>query len=105
MMNVALIGYRGTGKTTVAKTLGAHYGDVSSGTFRIVHNERVLHPFQPYITEATANQIEYFEHVFGLETALSSRDQIWYWKELFGLIALIAALVSLVPAGQPRRSA
>jgi hypothetical protein len=81
-------------------TLGAHYGDVSSGTFRIVHNERVLHPFQPYITEATANQIEYFEHVFGLETALSSRDQIWYWKELFGLIALIAALVSLVPAGQ-----
>jgi len=77
--------------------LGRYYGDVDSRTLRVVHNERILHPFQPYIKEATANQIEYFEHVFGLETGLPSRDQVWYWKELLGVVSLIAALVALIP--------
>lgn len=77
--------------------LGHYYGDAAERTLRVVHNERVLHPFQPYMVLATANQIEYFERVFGLETGLSSRDQVWYWKELLGVIALIASLVALVP--------
>ena len=77
--------------------LGQYYGDESSRTLRVVHNERILHPFQPYIKEATANQIEYFERVFGLETGLSSRNQTWYWKELLGAISLVAALVALIP--------
>lgn len=47
--------------------------------------------------EATANQIEYFERVFDLDSGLSSRDQVWYWKELLGAISLIAAMVSLIP--------
>ena len=41
-----------------------YYGDKDQRTLRVMHNERVLHPFQPYNNEATANQIEYFEHVF-----------------------------------------
>ena len=80
--------------------LGHHYGEVENRTLRVVHNERVLHPFQPYINEATANQIEYFERVFDLHSGLDPTDQIWYWKELMGLIALASALVALVPAGQ-----
>jgi hypothetical protein len=80
--------------------LGRHYGDVDERTFRVVHNERILHPFQPYMIEATANQVEYFEKVFGLETQLSSRDQVWHWKELFSLISLVAAVILLIPAGQ-----
>jgi len=80
--------------------LGHYYGDAADRTLRVVHNERVLHPFQPYITEATANQIEYFEKVFGLESGLSSYAQIWYWKELLCLISLIAAFVALVPLGR-----
>jgi len=80
--------------------LGKYYGDVGRSNLRVVHNERILHPFQPYIVEATANQVEYFEKVFALDSGLSSRDQIWYWKELFSLIALIAAFVVLVPMGR-----
>jgi len=76
---------------------GRHYGDVAERTFRVVHNEKILHPFQPYIVEATANQVEYFEHVFGIESSLSSRDQAWYWKELFSLVSLVSAMVLLVP--------
>jgi len=80
--------------------LGRYYGDKDQRTLRVVHNERVLHPFQPYDTEATANQIEYFQEVFDVRPAMGSDDQVWYWKELLGVIALAAGLVSLVPIGR-----
>lgn len=80
--------------------LGRYYGDASRRTLRVVFNERVIHPLQPYLVEATANQIDYWERVFQLTSSLSSRDQVWYWKELLGLLALGAALFGLVPLGQ-----
>jgi len=80
--------------------IGQYYGDLANRTLRVVHNERILHPFQPYMVEATANQIDFFEKVFALETNLSSRDQIWYWKELFSLISLVSSMVLLIPLGQ-----
>ena len=80
--------------------LGRYYGSKDDRTLRVVHNERILHPFQPYIIEATANQIEFFEEVFDLETDITSDDQVWYWKELLGLISLIAALVAVIPMGR-----
>jgi len=80
--------------------LGRYYGDKDKRTLRVVHNERILHPFQPYITEATANQIEYFERVFDVKSDISLDNQVWYWKELLGLISLVAALVAVVPMGR-----
>jgi len=80
--------------------LGHYYGNAATRTLRVVHNERILHPFQPYMIEATANQIEYFEKVFGVDSGLASDDQVWYWKELFSLVALIAGMVALVPLGR-----
>lgn len=77
--------------------IGRHYGNASNQTLRVVHNERVLHPFQPYNTEATANQIEYFEKVFNWHSNIPSNDQTWYWKELLSLLSLIAAMVALIP--------
>ena len=93
-------GLASSGRSVDEVELGRYYGDVEARTLRVVHNERVLHPFQPYIVEATANQIEYFERVFELDTGLSSRDQVWQWKEGASLVALIAGFVLLVPAGQ-----
>jgi hypothetical protein len=80
--------------------LGRYYGDKDQRTLRVVHNERVLHPFQPYIKEATANQIGFFERAFEHDSGMDSYDQVWYWKEIMGLIALIAALVAVVPMGR-----
>jgi hypothetical protein len=71
--------------------LGTYYGDKRDRTLRVVHNERVLHPFQPYIEEATANQIVYFETVFDVDSTLSPYDQVWQWKEILG--------VAIVPMG------
>ena len=77
--------------------LGHHYGDLSDRTLRVVHNERILHPFQPYMPEATANQLAFFETVFERDFSLDHYDQVWYWKELLGALSMIAAFIALVP--------
>ena len=77
--------------------LGHYYGHLQDRTLRVIHNERILHPFQPYMPEATANQLEFFEHVFELDFSLDSYDQVWYWKELLGALSMIAAFIALIP--------
>jgi hypothetical protein len=47
--------------------------------------------------EATANQLDFFEKVLGLNFELDHYDQVWYWKELLGALSLIAALMALIP--------
>ena len=56
--------------------LGNYYGDKNNNTLRVIFNERLLHPFQPYNKEATANQIDYFETVFGFPNKIDSSNQI-----------------------------
>ena len=77
--------------------LGHYYGDLADRTLRVVHNERILHPFQPYMPEATANQLEFFEKVFELDFEIGHYDQVWYWKELLGALSMIAAFIALIP--------
>jgi len=93
-------GIASTGEAIEEVELARYYGNKEDRTLRIVHNERTLHPFQPYITEATANQLEYFERVFDIKSDIPLDDQTWYWKELLGLVALVAALVAVVPMGR-----
>jgi hypothetical protein len=77
--------------------IGRFYGDPAARTLRVIHNEVLLHAFQPYSPEATTAQIAYFQKTFGLENSLPPSDQVWHWKEILGLAALIAAFVSLIP--------
>jgi hypothetical protein len=80
--------------------IGRYYGEVNERTLRVVNNEPALHPFQPYHTDAMANQITYFQKVFNLIGSLPAENQIWYWKDLLSFFALVAAFVSLVPLAQ-----
>jgi fermentation-respiration switch protein FrsA (DUF1100 family) len=73
------------------------YGDVAARNLRVVHNEPVLHPFQPYSLTATTHQLDYFTKVFALQNSLPGEDQVWFWKELFSLCALLAAFVAILP--------
>jgi len=93
-------GLRATGGQVDAVEIGRYYGNKENRTLRVMHNERVLHPFQPYNREATANQIEYFEHVFDFESGMDSYDQVWQWKELLSMISLAAALIAVIPFGR-----
>ena len=80
-----------------ALLIGKYYGDVENGNLRIVHNEKLLHPFQPYSPEATKNQLDYFQKVFSLGKYIDTNNQIWYWKELFTLASLICSMLMIVP--------
>jgi fermentation-respiration switch protein FrsA (DUF1100 family) len=73
------------------------YGDIATRNFRVVHNEPVLHPFQPYSLTATTHQLDYFTKVFALQNTLPGKDQVWFWKEIFSLCALLAAFVAILP--------
>ena len=37
-----------------------YYGSIEDRTLMVVHNEKVLHPLQPYLKEAMSNQISFF---------------------------------------------
>ena len=77
--------------------LGKYYGSKENNTLRVIFNEPVLHPFQPYNFEATSNQLDYFEKVFGAPKYINSVNQIWHWKEIFTLVNMVLALVMLIP--------
>tara|TARA_B100001175_G_scaffold110869_1_gene94109 strand:- start:3673 stop:5517 length:1845 start_codon:yes stop_codon:yes gene_type:complete len=77
--------------------LGKYYGDKSNNTLRVIFNEELLHPFQPYNREATSNQIEYFDMVFGSPIKINASNQIWQFKEFFTLLNLVLSLLMLIP--------
>ena len=77
--------------------LGKYYGERSNNTLRVIFNEELLHPFQPYNKEATKNQLDYFDKVFGAPISINSNNQIWQYKELFTLINMVVSLLMLIP--------
>ena len=77
--------------------LGKYYGERSNNTLRVIFNEELLHPFQPYNKEATKNQLDYFDKVFGAPISINSNNQIWQYKELLTLINMIVSLLMLIP--------
>ena len=81
-------------------TIGKYYGNSTEKNLRVVYNEKVLHPFQPYNREVMANQLMYFEQVFDLKNTLSNDNQIWYWKEICTSISFIVSLIMLIPLTQ-----
>ena len=86
-----------TEKKVTEVELGKYYGESSNNTLRVIFNEELLHPFQPYNKEATKNQLDYFDKVFGAPISINSNNQIWQYKELFTLINMIVSLLMLIP--------
>ena len=81
-------------------SIGNYYGNKIDRTLRVVYNEKVIHPFQPYNQEVMSNQLDYFEKVFDMKNKLSNDNQIWYWKELCTSISFIISLIMLIPLAQ-----
>ena len=85
------------GKSLDSIEIGQYYGELSDRTLSVVHNEKVLHPFQPYSTKVIANQINFFLKTFNINDSISAKDQVWYWKEFMTLIAMICSFVLIIP--------
>lgn len=77
--------------------LGKYYGSVSKKNTRVVFNEELLHPFQPYNIVATANQLSFFDKVFDSPIKLDPYNQIWFWKELCTLLSMIISFIMIIP--------
>ena len=77
--------------------MGRLYGNSTDRTLRVVHNTRNIHPMLPYDRTHIANMIDYFTTVFSLNPSIASSNQIWPLKELFTLMALVGALLFLIP--------
>ena len=77
--------------------LGRYYGDAERRTLRVVHNTVNIHPLMPYDREHIANVIAFFSTAFAWRPALAATQQIWWWKELGTLAALVGGFLFLVP--------
>ena len=77
--------------------LGKYYGSVSKKNTRVVFNEELLHPFQPYNIVATANQLSFFDNVFDSPIKLDPYNQIWFWKELCTFLNMIISFIMIIP--------
>jgi len=76
---------------------GKKYGDPAKRTLRIVHNTSNIHPVLPYDREFVAHLTGFFNDAFQLPADLAPTNQTWGLKELFTLVALIGAMLFIVP--------
>ena len=71
-------------------SIGKYYGSLEDRTLRVVHNEKLLHPFQPFSPEATKNQLNFFKKVYNDEEIIFKSINIklidYYLALLDGLV-------------------
>ena len=79
---------------TVAYDYG--YGDLSSGTYRIVHREAINHCFEMYDPISIANTIDFFDEALAANSGIPGTKQVWFGKELSNGVALAAAFTFIL---------
>jgi pimeloyl-ACP methyl ester carboxylesterase len=74
------------------------YGNIADGTARILHQPAVTHPGDHFSHAAIKHAIEWFDQTLVGAQPISSNDQVWLWKEIGTLLALIGMTILIVPA-------
>lgn len=69
------------------------YGDMSNGTYRIIHHEEINHCFEMYDPTSITNTTNFFRRTMNLQTQLKDADQVWFGKELSNGISLVFAFI------------
>ena len=77
---------------------GKVYGSIDSGTARVLFNPPVTHPQDHISPEAIGNALDWFQRTLKGGTPLPTTDQIWIWKEIGTLIALVGFVILLLGA-------
>ena len=78
--------------------IGKVYGDPAKRTMRVVYNTPDnIHPLLPYDRDSIAHMVGFFTTVFNVEPAIAPSNQTWWIKELCTGVALIGALLFIVP--------
>ena len=71
------------------------YGDIEAGTARILNQPNTTHPGNHFSPEAIGDAIAWFDLTLEGANPISPDEQIWMWKEIGTLIALIGFVVLL----------
>lgn len=88
------VGGKNNGYDKVAFDYG--YGDLSEGTYRIIHREKTNHCFEMYDKTSIENTVDFFDEALGMNSGKSGAEQIWFGKELSNGLALAAAFTFIV---------
>ena len=72
------------------------YGNIEQGTYRVIHRETTNHCFEMYDCESIANCITYFSKTLHMSSSLAPTEQIWFLKELFTLLSLVAGFMTII---------
>jgi pimeloyl-ACP methyl ester carboxylesterase len=76
---------------------GRVYGSVEDGDARVLYQPPVIHPGDHLSRVAIGNAVEWFQRTLDGGSDLSSSNQIWYWRELGTLMALVGMVLLLFP--------
>lgn len=76
---------------------GRIYGSVDRGTARVLHQPPVTHPGDHLSRAAIGHAVAWFQTTLDGGDDLPPSDQIWYWKELGTLVALVGMVLLLFP--------
>jgi hypothetical protein len=86
--------------TTSDVVPGQVYGSIADGTARVWYQPTTTHPGDHLSTEAIGYAISWFQQTLTGGNGLPATNQIWYWKEIGTLIALIGMILLLFPLGE-----
>lgn len=73
--------------------IDAFYGNPYTYTYAVIHNESSLHALMPYDGETLINLVNFFEYTFDTESGLAPTNQIWWLKELGGVLSLVGGFM------------
>ncbi|MBU1307293.1 MAG: alpha/beta fold hydrolase [Alphaproteobacteria bacterium] len=82
--------------TTDTIVPGQLYGDIASGTARMLQQPNTTHPGDHLSPEAIGYSIDWFAQTLDGAQPIPSSEQIWLWKEIGTLIALVGFVVVLL---------
>ncbi|MFC1660740.1 alpha/beta hydrolase family protein, partial [Gemmatimonadota bacterium] len=86
----------GTGEDVVP---GRIYGSIEEGDARVLYQPPVIHPGDHLSRVAIGNAVEWFQRTLEGGSDLPSSKQIWYWRELGTLMALVGMVLLFFPVG------
>jgi pimeloyl-ACP methyl ester carboxylesterase len=76
---------------------GQVYGNIEEGTARVLYQPAVTHPGDHLSTEAIGYALDWFDRTLEGGQPLPVDNQVWMWKELGTLLALIGMVVLIAP--------
>ncbi len=81
--------------SATAVNIGQVYGNINAGTARVLYSPPVTHPGDHISRTAIGHSLDWFAQTLEGGTPLPADDQIWMYKELGTLIAMIGFVLLL----------